>query len=151
MIELEKKREVFTLWFSNGYSQREISTILKISRGTVHKIIEECQQMISKLNLSIDEDFLKYIEDIVVESPKQRNRKAYKLNAETISFIKSIVINNERLVKVGSEKAMNTKDLFEYFKRQKKEKPNLTTDFSIDNFYKRVRTIKNDIYTTQEK
>ncbi|WP_117148885.1 hypothetical protein [Paraliobacillus zengyii] len=148
MIELEKKREIFTLWCSNDYSKREISRILKVSRGTVHKIIEECQQMISKLNLSIEEDFLKYIEDIVVESPIQRKRKAYKLNAETISFIKSIVKKNQELIKVGSEKAMNTKELFEYFQRQKKEMPNLTTDFSKDYFYKLVKNIKKDIYTT---
>nr|WGD71459.1 hypothetical protein P5645_01020 [Bacillus subtilis] len=76
----------------------------------------------------------------------QRKRKPYKLNEETISFIEEIVLYNEKLVRTGSEDAKNTKELFKYFQKQKNEKPYLMTDFTIDNFYKLVRKVKNKIH-----
>lgn len=146
MIPLDKKRDVFILWFIKRFTKREISRRLNISRGTVDKIIKECQQRIVDLNLTLEADLLSHIDEIVVAPLIQRKRKPYKLNEETISFIEEIVINNEKLVRVGSEDAKNTKELFEYFQKQKKVKPNLMTDFTIDNFYKHVRKIKDKIH-----
>lgn len=91
---------------------------------------------------------MSHIDEIVVAPLIQRKRKPYKLNEETISFIKELVINNEKLIRIGSEDAKSTKELFEYFQKQKKEKPNLITDFSIDNFYKYVRKVKDNIHET---
>lgn len=120
MIPLDKKRDVFILWFIKRFTKREISRRLNISRGTVDKIIKECQQRIVDLNLTLEADLLSHIDEIVVAPLIQRKRKPYKLNEETISFIEEIVINNEKLVRVGSEDAKNTKELFEYFQKQKK-------------------------------
>ena len=44
------------------------------------------------------------------------------------------------------EESKNIKELFEDFQKQKKEKPNIITDFSIDYFYKLVRKIKEKIH-----
>ncbi|WP_374717468.1 hypothetical protein [Neobacillus sp.] len=148
MIALEKKRDVFIFWFIKRFTKREISRRLNISRGTVDKIIKECQQRIVDLNLTLEADLLSHIDEIVVAPLIQRKRKPYKLNEETISFIKELVINNEKLIRIGSEDAKSTKELFEYFQKQKKEKPNLITDFSIDNFYKYVRKVKDNIHET---
>ncbi|EEK91918.1 hypothetical protein bcere0012_51230 [Bacillus cereus BDRD-ST24] len=88
------------------------------------------------------------IEEIVVAPQIQRKRKPYKLNEETLSFIKELVINNEKLIRISSEDAQSTKELFEYFQKQKKEKPDLIIDFSLDYFYKKVRKIKDEIHET---
>ncbi|MCM3478952.1 hypothetical protein [Caldibacillus thermoamylovorans] len=146
MISLNKKRDVFILWFIKRHTKREVSRVLNISRGSVDKIINECQQRINELNLRFEADLLSYIDEIVVAPSMQRKRKPYKLNEETISFIKELVINNEKLTRIDSEDAMSTKELFEFFRKQKKEKPNLITDFSLDNFYKQVKKIKNEIH-----
>lgn len=146
MIPLDKKRDVFIHWFIKRYNKREISRNLNISRGTVDKIIEECQQRIGELNLPLEADLLSHINEIVVASEIQRKRKPYKLNVETISFIEEMVVYNEKLVRMDSEDSKNTKELFEYFRKQKKEKPNLMTDFSIDYFYKLVREVKDKIH-----
>lgn len=146
MIPLDKKRDVFILWFVKRYNKREISRRINLSRGTVDKIIKECQQRIHELNLTVDADLLSHIDEVVVASEMQRKRKPYKLTVETISFIEDIVVNNEKLVRISSEDAKNTKELFEDFQRQKKVKPNLMTDFTIDYFYKLVREIKNKIH-----
>lgn len=148
MITIEQKKDVFILWFIKRHNKREIGRTLNISRGTVDKIIKECQQRIVELNLPLETDLLGHIDKIVVTPLIQRKRKPYKLNEETISFIKELVINNERLNRVGSDDAKFTKELFEYFQKQKKEKPNLITDFSLDYFYKKVREIKDEIRET---
>ncbi|WBX81510.1 hypothetical protein PD280_07365 [Virgibacillus salarius] len=147
MITLKIKKEIFTLWFIKRYKKREISRNLNISRGTVDKVIKECQHRIRALNLPFNTDLLSHIDDIVIASSINRKRKPYKLTSETLSVIEEMVIHNEKLVSVASEDAKNTKELFEYFqKKQKKEKPNLVTDFSIDYFYKLVREIKVKIH-----
>ncbi|PLV31809.1 hypothetical protein BSP4_43480 [Bacillus subtilis subsp. subtilis] len=146
MIPLDKKRDVFIHWFIKRHNKREISRKLNISRGTVDKIIRECQQRIVELNLPLEADLLSHIDEIVIAAEIQRKRKPYKLNEETISFIEEIVVYNEKLVRTGSEDAKNTKELFKYFQKQKKEKPYLMTDFTIDNFYKLVRKVKNKIH-----
>lgn len=148
MITIEQKKDVFILWFIKRHNKSEISRTLNISRGTVDKIIKECQQRIVELNLPLETDLLGRIDKIVVTPIIQRKRKPYKLNEETISFIKELVINNERLNRVGSDDAKSTKELFKYFQKQKKEKPNLITDFSLDYFYKKVREIKDEIRET---
>ncbi|MGO1134845.1 hypothetical protein ACTOS9_21275 [Bacillus subtilis] len=146
MIPLDKKRDVFIHWFIKRHNKREISRKLNISRGTVDKIIRECQQRIVELNLPLEADLLSHIDEIVIAAEIQRKRKPYKLNEETISFIEEIVLYNEKLVRTGSEDAKNTKELFKYFQKQKNEKPYLMTDFTIDNFYKLVRKVKNKIH-----
>ncbi|NEY18573.1 sigma-70 family RNA polymerase sigma factor [Bacillus ginsengihumi] len=146
MISLDKKRDVFILWFIKRHTKREISRLINMSRGTVDKIIKECQQRIRELNVSFEADLLSHIDEIVVAPSIERKRKPYKLNAETISFIKELVINNEKLISIDSEDGKSTKEIFEYFQKQKKEKPNLITDFSLDYFYKKVREIKDEIH-----
>lgn len=146
MIPLDKKRDVFILWFIKRHNKREISKLINMSRGTVNKIIKECQQRIVELNLTLEADLISHIGEIVVSPQIQRKRKPYKLTEETISFIENMVINNERLVRIGSEEAKNTKELFKDFQKQKKEKPILMTDFTIDYFYKLVREIKDKIH-----
>lgn len=146
MISLNIKRDVFNFWFIKRYNKREVSRMLNISRGTVDKILKECQQRINELNLTLEADLMSYIDEIVVAPQIQRKRKPYKLNEETISFIKDLVIINEKLIRIDSEDGKSTKELFEYFQKQKKEKPNLITDFSLDYFYKKVREIKDGIH-----
>lgn len=146
MIPLDKKRDVFILWFIKRHTKRKINRMLNISRGTVDKIIEEYQQRIVELNLTLEADLLSHIDEIVVASELQRKRKPYKLNKETLCFIKELVIINEKLTRIGSEDAKSIKELFEYFQKQKKEKPNLITGFSLDYFYKKVREIKDEIH-----
>ncbi|MDA2671282.1 hypothetical protein PDQ76_20975 [Bacillus cereus] len=148
MIPLDKKRDVFIHWFIKRYKKRQISRNLNISRGTVDKIIVECQQRIVELNLPLEANLLSNIEEIVVAPQIQRKRKPYKLNEETLSFIKELVINNEKLIRISSEDAQSTRELFEYFQKQKKEKPDLIIDFSLDYFYKKVRKIKDEIHET---
>ncbi|QWH03703.1 hypothetical protein EXW52_27430 [Bacillus mycoides] len=148
MVPLDKKRDVFIHWFIKRHKKREISRRLNISRGTINKIISECQQRIVELRLPLEADLLKNIDDIVVVPQVQRKRKPYKLNEETLSFIKELVINNEKLIRINSKNAQSTKELFEYFQRQKKEKPNLIADFSLDHFYKKVREVKDKIHET---
>lgn len=146
MISLDKKRDIFNLWFIKRHNKREICRMLNISRGTLDKIIKGFQQKIVEINLTLEDDLLSHIDKIVIETSTQRKRNPYKLNEETISYIKVIVVNNEKLVRLGSEEAMTTKELFVYFQKQKKEKSTLVTDFSIDNFYKYVRKIKKIIH-----
>lgn len=146
MIPLDKKRDVFILWFIKRHTKREISRKVNMSRGTVDKIIKECRERIGELNLTFDADLFSHMDEIVVASSIQRKRKSYKLTSETISLIEVMVLNNEKLARVGSEDAKNIKKLFEDFQKQKKEKPNLITDFSIDYFYKLVRKIKDKIH-----
>ena len=146
MISSDKKKDIFKLWFIKRHSKREISRMLNISRGTLDKIIKGFQQKIVEINLTLEDDLLSHIDEIVIETSTQRKRKPYKLNEETISYIEEIVVNNEKLVRLGSEEAMTTKELFVYFQKQKKEKPTLETDFSSDNFYKYVRKIKKVIH-----
>ncbi|MEF7663799.1 hypothetical protein V4V24_18425 [Bacillus thuringiensis] len=146
MITLDKRREVFDLWFIKRHAKREISRRLNISRGTIDKIINECQQKIFKLNLAPEADLLKHIEEIIVPPSIKRIRKPYKLNKQTVTFIKKIVIENEKLARLGLDEAKSIKALFEYLQQQKKENPNLSTDFTIDNFYKYVRKIREDIH-----
>lgn len=146
MIPLDKKRDVFILWFIKRHTKREISRKVNMSRGTVDKIIKECQERIGELNLTFDADLFSHMDEIVVASSIQRKRTPYKLTPETISLIEVMVLNNEKLASMGSEDAKNTKKLFEDFQKQKKEKPNLITDFSIDYFYKLVRKIKDKIH-----
>lgn len=146
MIPLDKKRDVFIHWFIKRHNKREISRKLNISRGAVDKIVEECQRRIVELNLPLEADLLSHIDVIVIATEIQRKRRPYKLNEETISFIEEIVVYNEKLMRTGSEDAKNTKELFKYFQKQKKEKPYLMTDFTIDNFYKLVRKVKDKIH-----
>ncbi|MGG0889330.1 hypothetical protein [Cytobacillus horneckiae] len=146
MIPLDKKRDVFILWFVKRHTKREISRKVNVSRGTVDKIIEECRGKIGELNLSSDADLLSHMDEIVVASSIHRKRKPYKLTPKTISVIEEMVTNNEKLARMGSEDAKSTKDLFEDFQKQKKEKPNLITDFSIDYFYKLVKKVKDKIH-----
>ena len=146
MIPLDKKRDVFILWFIKRHTKREISRKINMSRGTVDKIIKECQERIGELNLTFDADLFSHMDEIVVASSIQRKRTPYKLTPETISLIEVMVLSNEKLARMGSEDAKNTKKLFEDFQKQKKEKPNLITDFSIDYFYKLVRKIKDKIH-----
>ena len=140
-----KKREVFDLWFIQGRTKRDINRTVNISRGTVDKIIKECQENISTLRLGIEVDLSDHVDKIVTPPSKKRKRKSYKLNGETLAYLEKLIIYNERMVRLGSDEAMNTKELFEHFQNQKKEKPTLKTDFSIDNFYKHVRRIKMSI------
>ncbi|WP_394185110.1 hypothetical protein [Metabacillus halosaccharovorans] len=146
MIPLDKKRDVFILWFIKRHTKREISRKVNMSRGTVDKIIKECQGRIEELNLTFDADLFSHMDEIVVASSIQRKRKPYKLTPDTISLIEEMVLNNEKLARMGSEDAKNIIELFEGFQKQKKEKPNLITDFSIDYFYKLVRKIKDKIH-----
>lgn len=146
MISSDKKRDIFNLWFIKRHNKREISRMLNISRGTLDKIIKRFQQKIVEINLPLEDDLLRHIDKIVIETSTQRKRKPYKLNEETISHIEKIVINNEKLVRLGSEEAMTTKELFLHFQKQKKEKPSLEKDFSIDTFYKYVRKFKKSIH-----
>ena len=46
MIPLDKKRDVFILWFIKRHTKREISRKVNVSRGTVDKVIKECQERI---------------------------------------------------------------------------------------------------------
>jgi DNA-binding transcriptional regulator LsrR (DeoR family) len=146
MIPLDKKRDVFILWFIKRHTKREISRKVNLSRGTVDKIINECQERIGELNLTSNSDLFSHLDKIVIASSIQRERKPYKLTIETISFIEEMVINNEKLARFGSEDARTIKELFEDFQKQKKGKPNLMTDFTIDYFYKLVRKTKNKIH-----
>lgn len=146
MINLDKRRDIFDFWFIKRHTKREISRRLNISRGTIHKIINECQQKIFKLNLTLEADLLKHVDEIIDPPYTKTIRKPYKLNAETVTFIEQIVKENEKLARLGLEEARSIKELFEYLQQQKKENPNLSTDFTIDNFYKYVRRIKEDIH-----
>ncbi|MEC1264019.1 hypothetical protein LZP85_19030 [Priestia flexa] len=146
MIPLDKKRDVFILWFIKRHTKREISRKVNVSRGTVDKVIKECQERIGALKLTFDADLFSHIDEIVVASSIQRTRTPYKLTPETISLIEEMVLNNEKLARMGLEDAKNIKELFEDFQKQKKEKPNIITDFSIDYFYKLVRKIKEKIH-----
>jgi DNA-binding transcriptional regulator LsrR (DeoR family) len=146
MIPLDKKRDVFILWFIKRHTKREISRKVNLSRGTVDKIINECQERIGELNLTLNSDLFSHLDKIVIASSIQRERKPYKLTIETISFIEEMVINNEKLARFGSEDARTIKELFEDFQKQKKGKPNFMTDFTIDYFYKLVRKTKNKIH-----
>ncbi|MDI5983037.1 helix-turn-helix domain-containing protein, partial [Amycolatopsis magusensis] len=61
MISIDKKKEIYNLWFIKRLTQREISRQLRISRGTVQKIIKRYQKKILELNLNEDADLSEYI------------------------------------------------------------------------------------------
>ncbi|MEK4164855.1 MULTISPECIES: sigma factor-like helix-turn-helix DNA-binding protein [Bacillus] len=146
MISIDKKKEIYNLWFIKRLTQRKISHQLGISRGTVSKIIKRYQKKMYELNLDADADLSEYINMIDVSSTIHRKRKPYKLNEDTLCTIEELVIHNEKLNRIGSIDALNIKELFEHFQSLHKEKSNIITDFSLDYFYKIVRKIKSNIH-----
>lgn len=146
MISIDKKKEIYNLWFIKRLTQRKISHQLGISRGTVSKIIKRYQKKMYELNLDAYADLSEYINMIDVSSTIHRKRKPYKLNEDTLCTIEELVIHNEKLNRIGSIDALNIKELFEHFQSLNKEKSNIITDFSLDYFYKIVRKVKNTIH-----
>ncbi|MEK4848172.1 helix-turn-helix domain-containing protein [Bacillus sp. FSL W8-0183] len=146
MISIDKKKEIYNLWFIKRLTQREISRQLRISRGTVQKIIKRYQKKILELNLNVDADLSEYINMIDVSSTIHRKRKPYKLNEDTLCAIEELVIHNEKLNRIGSIDGLNIKELFAQFQSLHKEKSNIITDFSLDYFYKIVRKMKSNIH-----
>ncbi|MES9726401.1 helix-turn-helix domain-containing protein, partial [Bacillus safensis] len=68
MISIDKKKEIYNLWFIKRLTQRKISHQLGISRGTVSKIIKRYQKKMYELNLDADADLSEYINMIDVSS-----------------------------------------------------------------------------------
>ncbi|WP_366204272.1 helix-turn-helix domain-containing protein [Bacillus safensis] len=146
MISIDKKKEIYNLWFIKRLTQRKISHQLGISRGTVSKIIKRYQKKMYELNLDADADLSEYINMIDVSSTIHRKRKPYKLNEDTLCTIEELVIHNEKLNRIGSIDGLNIKELFEHFQSLNKEKSNIITDFSLDYFYKIVRKVKSTLH-----
>lgn len=148
MIPIETKQDILNRWVIKRHSKREISRELKISRGTVNKVINGYQQNRFELNLTPKTDITNNTYDVGYTPPlSQNNRTPYKLNNETLLYIKKIVIENENHNLIsGSSKIKSTKMLFEDLQKQKLENPNIISDISINSFYKYIKKFKHEIY-----
>ena len=142
MISIDNRKEIFTEFFINLHSIRNISAELKINRDTVNKTIKACRQKIVELNLQNKPDLSEFIDSIVIQPiRKPRIVGRYKVTEDYIEITKQIVIENEKTRTCDMNiKHKNVYELYQYFLNKintKKEDA-----FSFVTFSNLVRKIK---------
>ena len=132
MISIEKRREIFKMYFIEFNSVRKISRELNISRSTLSKIINEYKDRLKELNL-LEEDNLSIHIDLIVLEPKQK-----------ISYRKRLIVSQEHIDILEELIKYNEKVRSRY--KNPKEFSNLPDDFYTEIKKRKLKTITHSTY-----
>lgn len=143
MISLEKRKEVFNMYFIEFHSIRKISSELNISRGTVTKIINDCKERLEELNLLEEDNLSKHINSIVIK-PKMKRiiAEGYKVKQEHIDILEELIKYNEE-VRVKYKNPKEFSNLPDDFYTKIKDEG--LDPISLSTYYKLAREIKDKL------
>ncbi len=148
MISLEKRKEIFNMYFIEFHSIRKISSELNISRSTVTKIINDCKDRLKELDLLEEDNLSKHINSIVIK-PKMKRiiAERYKVKQEHIDILEELIQSNEKIRtrrKDPKEWSNLPDDFYTKIEDLEKFKDNDSeeTTISISTYYKLAREIK---------
>lgn len=140
MISIEKRKEIFNMYFIEFNPVRKISRELNISRSTLSKIIDEYKDRLKELDLLEEDNLSKHIDLVVIEPKrKKRNVERYKITQEHINILEELILYNEK-IKTRHKNPKKISKLPDDFYTELKNKG--LDPIAISTYYKLTRDIK---------
>lgn len=143
MISLDKRKEIFNMYFIELHPIRKISRELNISRSTVTKIINGCKDRLEELNLLEEDDLSKHIDSIVIK-PKIERRivERYTVKQEHIDILEELIQSNEK-IRTRRKDPKEWSNLPDDFYTKIKDEG--LSSFPLSTYYKLAREIKDKL------